>query len=226
MKKLSIPAFLIVALCISSTSFARDGALYIGIGGSYAIDDFETEEFEERRQPIDVDIDGTWGANLKLGYHVNEFFAVEALFDYVPGFETAESTTTADAATMNIISKDGELDVMTFMVAGKFSWPGRAIEPYGVIGVGVMHADWDRKLSTGGGSASDSVSVSSAKTGGCSKVGVGVDFFLTDHFSLGAEGATVFTLGNLEFDLDPSGEEVEELGIRYWGITLGAAYHF
>ncbi|MBW1742221.1 MAG: hypothetical protein JRJ47_02165, partial [Deltaproteobacteria bacterium] len=86
--------------------------------------------------------------------------------------------------------------------------------------------NWDRKIGAGSGSASDSPSVSSANTGACAKVGVGIDFFLSDHLSVGVEGATTFSLGNFEFDLDELGEEVEELGIRYWTVTLGAAYHF
>jgi len=230
MKKLFVLGLLVAVLSISATSYAREGGAYIGIGGSYAIDDFYTEKFEDRAVPIAVNIDDTWGVNAKLGYHVNEFFAVEAVFDYFSAFETSEAlihpTTTGAASTMGIISEDGELNIMTFMLAGKFCWPGRAIEPYGIVGAGVMQADWDRKLGAGSGSASDSPALSASSTGGCAKVGVGVDFFLSDHLSLGVEGGTTFNWGNPEFDLDALGEEVEELGIRYWTVTLGAAYHF
>ncbi len=224
MKKLFVLGLLVAGSSVSATSYAREGGAYIGIGGSYAINDFYTAKFEDRAVPVEVNIEDTWGANAKLGYHVNEFFAAEAVFDYLSGFETSEAladpTMTGAASVRRIISEDGELDVMTFMLAGKFSWPGRAIEPYGTIGAGVMHANWDRKLGAGSGSTS------SANTGACAKVGVGVDFLLSDHLSLGVEGATTFSLGNFEFDLDPLGEEVEELGIRYWTVTLGAAYHF
>jgi len=158
MKKLFVLGLLVAASSVSATSYAREGGAYIGIGGSYAINDFYTEKFEDRAVPIEVNIDDTWGANAKLGYHVNEFFAVEAVFDYLSGFETSEvladPTMTGAASVRRIISEDGELDVMTFMLAGKFSWPGRAIEPYGLIGGGVMHANWDRKLGAGSASVS------------------------------------------------------------------------
>lgn len=224
MKKFLALGLVVAALSVSHTSYAREGGAYIGIGGSFAIDDFNTDDFEDRAVPIAVNIDDTWGANVKLGYHVNEFFAVEAVFDYWSSFETSEAiifpTMRGAASTAEFISQDGELDVMTFMLAGKFCWPGRAIEPYGIVGAGVMHSKWDRKLGGAGGS------VSSSDTGGCAKVGVGIDYFLSDHWSLGLEGGTTFILVNPEFDLDPSGEEAEELGIRYWTVTLGAAYHF
>jgi len=230
MKKLFVLGLVVAALSLSTASYGREGGAYIGIGGSYAIDDFDTENFEDRAVPIAVDIDDTWGANVKLGYHVNEFFAVEAVFDYWSSFETSEAiifpSMRGAAVAAEMVSEDGELDIMTFMLAAKFSWPGRAIEPYGIIGAGVIQTDWDRKLGVGGGSASDRPSVSSSDTGGCAKVGVGIDFFLSDHLSLGLEGGTTFILGNPKFELDPLGEETEELGIRFWTVTLGAAYHF
>jgi opacity protein-like surface antigen len=230
MKKAFVLGLLVSALSFSATSYGREGGAYIGIGGSYAIEDFYTEKFEERAVPIAVSIDDTWGANVKLGYHVNEFFSVETVFEYFSSFETSEAiiypTMPGAESAARFISEKGELDVMTFMLVGKFCWPGRAIEPYGIVGAGVMNVDWDRKLIAGSGSASDSSSVSSSATGGCARVGLGLDFFLSDHLSLGLEGATTSILGKPEFDLDPLGEVGEDLGITYWTITLGAAYHF
>ena len=85
---------------------------------------------------------------------------------------------------------------------------------------------WTMKVICDLGAGSGSPSASSSNTGACAKVGVGIDFFLSDHLSLGLEGGTTFGFGNFEFDLDALGGEVEELGIRYWTVTLGAAYHF
>ncbi len=213
MKKFVILPLMVAALCVYSTSYAQDSGIYVGVGGTYAVDDFNVDDFEDRSEPINANLESTWGVNLKCGYHVNEFFSLEALFDYVPDFETENESAT--------LRDKGELDIMTFMVAAKFAWPGR-IQPFGVIGAGVMHADWERDVSlpAPGGTVSD------AHTQACAKMGIGVDFFATDSISVGIEGTTIFNFGSTEFDLDESGNQKAELGLRYFGITSGVAYHF
>jgi opacity protein-like surface antigen len=212
MKKLSILTVLVMVLCFSTSSYGTDAAgrtFYIGIGGSYALEDFDVDEVEASLEGIasdsDVDFDDTWGLNAKVGYHVNNWLSLEFDFDYLSDFEADEGLNVLGIP----VNLDADLDVITYMAVFKFTCALEPLKPFLVAGGGIMDADVDAKASALGESASDSES----ETDICGKVGFGVDFFATESVSIGLEGSYVWGIDDLD-------------EISYYNFTLGLGYHF
>ena len=182
-------------------------APYIGIGGSYAYEDFDVDDEDLEEMGLDMDFDNTQGVNLKAGYHFSKLFSLEFNFDFLPGFEWDDSTSYLGVP----ISADAEADITTYMLAGKISpdFGSEIIRPFVVAGFGIMHGELDVTASVAGYSASDSDS----ETDTCAKIGLGVDFFAKENVSVGLEGN--YTLGFGDMD-----------EFRYMSFTLGVAYHF
>jgi opacity protein-like surface antigen len=211
MKKLSILAVLVLVLCFFTSSYGADAAgrtFYIGIGGSYALEDFDVDyvvEVQGTARIVDMDFDDTWGLNGKVGYHVNDWASFEFDFNYLSEFEAEESLVVLDIP----VDEDGKVDITTYMALAKFTCVLEPVKPYIVAGGGIMDADFDAKASALGESASDSKS----ETDTCAKFGLGVDFFAAKSISIGLEGSYVWGFGDLE-------------KISYYNLSLGLGYHF
>jgi len=177
--------------------FADNNKLYIGGGGSYAIENFDT----------DANFDNTWGINTKVGYRAHELVLLEFNFDYLNNFESDERFTFLGEN----VDSEVEVTVYTFMLALKGYAPVYSdnVMFFVVVGGGVMYADVDTKVR----GPSVSISDSDDEVDGCAKIGLGFDFFPIQNFSVGIEGN--YTLGFGDVD-----------DIRYFNFTLGAAYHF
>ena len=113
------------------------------------------------------------------------------------------------------------------MVEGKASMSG-TLSPYAVLGVGIMQADADVKVSgdvlVDGESVWPDSSPNSWKdneddTVACGKVGLGVDWWATPDVTVGFEGSYVFGFEDADF-------EGVEVGVDYFTLALGIAYHF
>ncbi len=211
MKKFSILTVLLV-LCFSTSSYAADAAgrtFYIGVGGSYAFEDYDVDELENELEEFasdsDVDFDNTWGVNLKVGYHLKNWLSLEFDFDYLSAFEVDEEVDVLGVA----VDLDADVDVMTYMAVAKFTCVLEPVKPFVVVGGGIMDTDVDAKVSAIGYSDSDSESESDT----CAKLGLGVDFFATSNVSIGLEGSYVRGFGDLD-------------EVRYFNVTLGLGYHF
>ena len=70
-----------------TSSFALNGSgrgfHYIGIGGSYAIEEFDHDDIEEFIESVDIDFDNTWGVSLKYGDRFTEYFLPEGVVNYL-----------------------------------------------------------------------------------------------------------------------------------------------
>lgn len=245
MKKLSILTVLVMVLCFCSSSYAADAAghtWYVGIGGSWAMENFDTDDVEDGIDEYvagetglaglgpDVDLDDGFGFNAKVGYHVNDNWSIAFVFDYVTGFDSDESLSTPVWVDLPPVvpgsvdvEAEVEIDVMTFMVEGKYSMPGD-VRPYAVVGLGLMNADADGKIAgsvnVGGVPVlAGSESFSDSDTTPCGKIGLGIDWFATPNVSLGLEGSYVLGFGDHEV------EDVD-VGISYFNIGLGIAHHW
>jgi opacity protein-like surface antigen len=228
-------AFL-TTFCFAASSYGQDSDgrnFYIGLGGSWAFEDFEQNDIDfDDMFSVEVDFDDTWGLDLKFGYHFNDFISLEAVYDHFSEFETDQSlsasTTLGSTSVSGTIAAEADLDISTFMLAGKASMPWK-VRPFVVAGAGLIHARLDGELtaSVSGDEISQSVSASESDTDvqACAKVGVGFDFFPTSHVSMGIEGAYVFSFSDAAFDLEPVLEDAE-IDIRYFSLTAGLAYHF
>ena len=198
----------IVALFIFSTSAnAANTGMYIGIGGTFAMENFDLDELDSLRQyGFDPKYDDTWGVNGKIGYKVNPYFSVELVLEYLPDFNYNETARVSGTP----VTIDSDLDVFTAIIAAKF-YPFQAkIKPYLTAGVGIMQASIDTKVSAPGYLSS---SVSDDETDPCGKIGLGVDMFINQNISFNLEGA--YTAGFSDLD-----------EIQYFTVSAGLAYHF
>lgn len=211
MKKFLIFTVLFAILSFSTSLFAKDVGPYIGIGGSYAYEDFDIDDEDLEEVGIDVDFDNTQGINLKAGYHFNKLFSLEFNFDFLPGFEWDDSTTYLGVP----INVDVEGDITTYMLVGKITpdFGSEIIRPFVVAGFGIMHGEIDVDVTASAAGYSASVSVSDSETDTCAKIGIGVDFFSKENVSIGLEGNYVWGFGDMD-------------EFRYMNYTLGVAYHF
>jgi len=261
MKKPLILVVLLTVVCFCTSSFAADAAghqWYVGIGGSWAIEDFDSDDVEDFLEPIDVDFDDAFGVNASFGYHVNDNCSIAFVYSYLTGFDSDESIAYTfdvgevleeagldyyvdedDLADLGLdpdeevvvsIGADIEVDIMTFMVEGKYAMSGN-FSPYLVLGIGLMYADTDGDLEAGAAFAGESFSLSfgdsDSDTRACWKVGLGVDWWATPNVTVGLEGSYVAAFGDHEFGLlSDFGVEDAEIGLDYFSIGLGIAYHF
>ena len=108
------------------------------------------------------------------------------------------------------LSGEATVDVTAWTLSAKISpFDLQKVKPYVIVGGGIMNASLDVSASIPGASASSS----DDETDICGKVGLGVDYFITDNIAIGLEGA-YWTGFN---DLDE---------IRFYTVTAGVAFHF
>lgn len=208
MKKLLLLALLSVPLCFPALSYGQGTGghgIYIGIGGSYVIENFDVKPENILGTTYDPDFDDTRGVNVKIGNHFTEWFSLEFDYDYLFDFESEK--------TLNIIGLPVKTElnaqINTYMIVAKFSAGSMMVQPFLVAGGGMMNVEADAKASALETSAFDSDS----ETDPCAKAGLGLNFFLNDNVSIEMEGAHVWGFNDLD-------------EIRYFSLTLGLGYHF
>lgn len=169
-KALVLNIFIMFFFC--SASLAQQDVFkhaYFGIGGSYALEDFQ-----------DVHpLDDSWGINAKLGWRLIEDISVQFDFDYLNKFE-------GDGKQEQF---QGEVKVLTYILSLKGYFPinYHNIRPFIIAGGGIMYADAD--LQSSSGSEPD---FAPHETGVGIKVGGGFDYFINESFSVGIEGNYTF----------------------------------
>jgi opacity protein-like surface antigen len=169
-KALVLTIFIIFFFCSASLAQQSDFKhFYLGIGGSYAIEDFQ-----------DVHpLDDSWGVNAKLGWRFHEDISLQFDFDYLDKFE-------GDGKQEQF---QGEVKVLTYFLSLKGYFPINYynIRPFIIAGGGVMYADADLKSSSG-----SEPSFAPHDTGVGFKIGGGFDYFINENFSVGIEGNYTF----------------------------------
>ena len=168
-----------LVLMFSLPAFADDKTgFYVGIGGSYAIQSFETRGTET--------FDNAVGGNVKIGFKESKVSATELVLDY---FHEFKWTHYKDFITSKSGSVQEKVSVFSAMLAQKFSIPNDKFRPYLVLGIGLMSVKSDSgpnlQFSDGNGF--------------CYKGGLGLDYFATNNISLGLEGNYVFGTGDVRY---------------------------
>ena len=220
MKKFSIftAIFTIMIMSFCTTPLlAEDTGVYIGIGGSYAVEDFKMNGGS-------VDFDNTNGLNLKVGYHINNIFSLEFNYDHLSDFEF--DYTQLYAGTQNFVPVETpmiteiKIGIKTFMIVGKVApdFGLKVVRPFVTAGLGVMRSTLDISDSDTNG---DVKYFSDSETDICFKVGTGVDLFVHENVSVGFEVAYIVGF----VDLAVGGEDIID-ECNYINYTLGVAYHF
>ena len=218
---------MLMVLFFSAFVYAGDtkgSGFYIGIGGSYALENMDNDDLDTG----DIDFDDTQGANIKVGYHFNNMFSVELDVNYLPEFEGDADYDAYDIYNMGFDLLDNiETDVTTCMLSAKFS-PKLGSSSLRLLilgGVGIMNMDGDYKEPSQISHWYDEYgyidnvtvdewdSCSFSETGACAKIGLGLEYFMTEHVSAGLESSYVVGFGDVD-------------GIDYTNFTFSVAYHF
>ena len=159
--------------------YARTGP-YLGIAGTYAI-----EEFDSR--PIDVE--NTIGLNARVGYRILPYLAAEVQYEWGSDFDLDLSG--GDFGNPAAGEIDGEIDthLATVNVKGIYASPTAGpFQPYLLVGVGVMHAVVD--VSAPG--------LSDDELGFAARFGGGFDIYFWEHISASLEGAYILPTGDVD----------------------------
>jgi opacity protein-like surface antigen len=212
MKRLSIIGCIgciVAVFLVVGSAYAADRGMYVGIGGTIAVEYFNGNDFDNvRPYGFDPNYDNTWGINGKFGYKINPVVSVEAVIEYLSGF-SASQTFPWDSTSQAVF--DSDVDVFTIMAAAKLYAPLPGIvKPYFAVGLGLMNATFDQTVTAPGYLPSSS---STDQTNPCGKLGLGVDIFITPTLSVNVEGAYTSGFGDLDT-------------VRYFGLSAGMGFHF
>lgn len=211
MKKLLIVAAMTL-IFLSSSLYAQDNTgFYIGIGGNYALEDFDRSKANDDLAlfRVDLDFDNSPGFKAKVGYHFSKLFSAEFAYDYFSDFSWSETSGIIGAP----VKFKAEMEIMTFMISGKLSPDigSVVVRPFITAGVGLMQGKLDLRASAPSIGYSDSVSDSDSDL--CAKLGVGVDFYVTKNISIDTEVSYVAGFHDMD-------------NFRYYNYNLGVSYHF
>lgn len=200
MQRLSLCFVVLIAVAFYSANLCAqqidNNKFYIGIGGSYVFEDFKNIS----------GVDNTWGANVNFGYQFHPMGTIEFDFDYLDSFDQAGSFESSG----DRVDQSLEVDIMTYMIAVKGIAPlsTERVKLFVVVGAGVMTVEATH-LKVNGISRPGSED----QTAACGKVGLGFDLFASPKLSIGVEGN--YTAGFSDLS-----------DIRYFQLSLGAAFHF
>jgi opacity protein-like surface antigen len=151
--------------------FAREG-VYFGIGGLFALENFDTDPaIEDPNNSLDISADDGGGFEIRGGYRLHSHFAAEVLFQYYSGFEVKERNS----------GFDEKFDGWTLTANGKLYPFGGRFQPYAVAGIGGIVFTEKR--------GDDS--------GFIARMGGGLDFYVNDAFVIDIEVVYLFPAGSI-----------------------------
>ncbi len=188
--------------------FSRAG-FYAGGGLSYATDLYEDEIEDALNTGFGVDIDDTFGVNLRLGGRFFRFVALELQYEWLDSYD------------INIANAGGRsrVDAQTFTGNLKLYLPIQRFQPYLLAGIGFQRYEIDNDYLIGPfRSQDDDIDLAG-------RVGLGFDVYLTEHIVFYAEGSAV--LSEAKIDLPPvvaGGDTVDNL--FYAGFQSGLLWRF
>jgi len=143
--------------------FARKGA-YVSAYGVYALNLY---------RDTDKDYGNSPGANVRVGYRGNEWYALEAVFEWIHRFEANDP----DVQARTLI---GGVNAKFFPLHGRF-------QPYGLIGVNGYDINSKRETKNKDFEATD----------WGFRFGIGLDIYATRNWVVGLESSYVLGAGDL-----------------------------
>lgn len=222
----ALPVLLLVSTANPATAdeFDRSG-VYLGVGGTGAVH-LVQDAFETALGP-GSELSASAGVNARLGYRVVSWFAIEAQYEWVHGFD----------ASTGISGDRARLSAHTITADLKFILPTWRIQPYLLLGPGASHyqvkntADLASTLSARLTSPLAFLSPSfgppllvqdSSEWAVAGRVGVGLDAYITRNVLLNLEVSGVLTANN--FDAPAGLRGLSPL--HYLSTQLGIQYRF
>jgi len=149
--------------------FNRPGP-YLGVGGSYMISGFQGAAKSG-------DFGDTLGFNARGGYRLNDYWALEGIYEYGDDFGARQVTPHA------------KIQTNSFTLNGKLLLPLGRFQPYLEGGVGVLNANADLPL------RQTNWNVDGTNFAG--RFGAGVDLYATENIALYLDSAYTIPIGDV-----------------------------
>jgi hypothetical protein len=192
---------------------------YLGLAGTFAVPT-RLEDSLSRALPENigtfyldgVDVSASLGYHARGGYRLHPRLAVEAHFEDLAAFEivAADGQRPSPEASTDLATLDGWTltgDLKAFLLTG-------AVQPFGVVGAGLMRADAQR---TASGALEEKVAqlVAEVPEGEAftARLGGGVDIYLGSHFVVSIDATYVWPTAPIE-------------DLRYVSFGWGFQYRF
>lgn len=185
----------------------RRTGVYVGVAGAAAISLFQDQL--EPFVPANPQLGDSAGFQIKLGYRLAAWLALEAQYEWLNEFVlTQTSNTTYESKTI------AEFRPQTVTANFKLILPTGRLEPHLIIGIGASF--WDAKLLNANVSKSDSAFAA--------RLGAGIDFHLNRSWVLQVTGTGV--LGTAEFDPERENVPFPIDELYYFSVAAGVLYRF
>jgi opacity protein-like surface antigen len=153
----------------TAIDYARTGP-YLGAGGLYAIELFDDNSVGGART------DNSGGFEVHGGYRFHPNFAGEVRYEWFNEFDLDPGHIDGWAISAN---------AKGYLLTGR-------VQPYGLVGLGLMHGD---------GSAGNFAGAAHPSNGFMMRFGGGLDVYITEHLAIGPEFAYLLPTGSAN-DLD------------------------
>lgn len=194
------------------TSYS-DRGFYVGVGGLYTHNLFEDEIDDALEDGVgtdaDVAVDDSWGVNARVGYRAASWFAVEAHYEYVDGFDVRGSIEGL-FANEKMFSLSGH----TLTANTRFIVPVWRTQPYFLLGAGLSL--YESEVSS---IAQPVIGLGGNESGFAARAGGGMDFYLTSNVVLNTEASVLVTTQDFS---RPDVDHIDEL----WYLSVGAGLRY
>jgi len=160
--------------------------IYVGLSGAAGWMPEVEDEFSNSTVDSNVDSDPGLGGAATYGARFAAPFSVEIDFEFIQGIEIKQTSALGS----------GKDDIFTYSLTSNVAYHPLDMwfDPYVSLGAGWMHVELDDDGSSGDGLAL--------------RAGVGVDFWIADHFGLRMEGRYLFPVTDEVRDFDLFGPRV------------------
>jgi opacity protein-like surface antigen len=182
-------------------TYSRKGP-YLGIGATYAFQGISDAANEV--EPFPIHVSDSWGVNSRFGYRFAPWFATEFEYEWVNGFR---------ARTFGLHAFDVETHTIT--TNAKFILPLGPVQPYLLAGLGATHFGVQNH-------ALQDIDVHH-DWALASRLGVGIDTYLTPNVVLNVGGNSVLTTAHFRSQFDRHHRESD---LNYFAVQMGVEYRF
>jgi opacity protein-like surface antigen len=188
---------MIFSLTTSTLVIAENEPYYIGFAIGTAFEQLDEEKASNHfLRPTSLDFDNTYEFQLRAGFIMNKFITGEAICEYLFPFE-------ADSAKENV-----EIDVLHLAVQSKLTFQQSGpLHPYALIGLGLINSQMEAQIKF------DNRSIQETEWGVSTKLGAGVDIYITPVIFSTIELSWTKGLGNVDH-------------IQYPSFILGGNFRF
>jgi hypothetical protein len=181
-------------------SYSHHG-FYLGAGGTWGFQLFDNKVRELTGEQ--AKIDSTYGANARMGYRLLSWFSTEVEYEWLNGFDA--SFNGQDLLRIKGQNVTGNM---------KFHFiPVGPVQPNFLVGFGGMEYKVEDRIGAGR---------TQSQWAWATKLGGGLDIYMTKHFLFNAQGSVVLTTNDIT---DPTSSE-SVTGLYYVSAQAGFQYRW